>query len=113
MIRDRGTKKWTASFMMPEHIRELKKMMNEANKQPRPILDEMEIEEMERLLQKSLMQGTLLQVTTWKGGFFNKKVCQVVQIDLVAKTIAFQDKLQSKFKTPFFNITSVTEVNSY
>lgn len=96
--------------MMPEHIQSLKKMMHDSQKQPRPILDELQIEEMERLLQQSLMQGTLLEVTTWKSGFFTKKVCQVIKIDVATKSIVLLDEFNSKARIPFFNITSVIEL---
>jgi hypothetical protein len=99
------------AFMMPEHVKGLKKLMNEDKKQPRPLLDETQIEEMERLLHQSLDLGHFIEVTTWRDGFFNKRVCKVTKVNLIAKTIIFQDELDSIFKVSFFHITNVVTVS--
>jgi hypothetical protein len=106
MIRDRGTKKWQG-FMMPEHIRELRKLRDEERKQPRPILDELKIEEMESLLNESLVLGTWLEITTWKNGFFTKRVCRVKQFNMYSKDVVFLDEFERKIKEQFLNVTNV------
>ena len=60
---------WQGLFM-PENIKMLKELWLEDLKTPRPLLDETKIEEMERLLSESLKTQMLLEITTWKNGFF-------------------------------------------
>jgi hypothetical protein len=63
MIRDRGKKKWQG-FFMPENIKMLKNLWLDDNKTPRPQLDEMKIEDMERLLSESKATKRILEITT-------------------------------------------------
>ena len=53
MVNDRGTKKWT-SLMLPEHVEILKKVFAEQSYQTKPILDEQQVVENERILKHAL-----------------------------------------------------------
>jgi hypothetical protein len=106
MLRDRGNIKWQG-FFMPEHIKMLKQVQYDELKAPRPQLDEGQIEEMERLLSQSLQDKTLLEITTWKDGFFTTRVGTVTKIDRFNKKITIQDELESVMTIDFFNITNV------
>ncbi|MBM7651772.1 YolD-like family protein [Neobacillus cucumis] len=111
MIRDSGMKKWYG-FMMPENVKATRQMFSEDNKQPRPTLNEEQIEEMERLLQESLTQGSFVEITTWKDGYFTKRVCKVKKVNPIEKNIVIEDEFNSKFKVGFFNITSVIAISN-
>lgn len=106
MIRDRGKKKWHG-FFMPENIKMMKDLWYDDTKTPRPHLDESEIEEMERLLSESLATQLLLEITTWKDGFFTSRVGFVTKIDPLKKSVQIQDELQSIINVDFFSITNV------
>ncbi|MGM0878297.1 MAG: YolD-like family protein [Bacillota bacterium] len=41
---------------------------------PRPILDEGQIEEMEQRLTESLTNKTIIEIETWKDGYFISRV---------------------------------------
>lgn len=66
---------------MPEHIKMLKEVEREGLKVPRPQLSEDQIEEMETLLAESLTEKTLLEISSWKDGFFNTRVGTVEKVD--------------------------------
>lgn len=106
MIRDRGKKKWHG-FFMTENIKMLKDLWYDDTKTPRPHLDESKIEEMERLLSESLANKVLLEITTWKDGFFTSRVGFVTKIDPLKKSVQIQDELQSNINVDFFSITNV------
>lgn len=80
----------------------LKDLKIEDYKTPRPQLDEGQIEEMERLLSESLGTKTLVEITTWKSGFFTTRVGTVTKIDPYEKKIVIQDELDLTIKLDFF-----------
>jgi hypothetical protein len=65
-IRDRGNIKWT-SLMLPEHVRELRKYLNEEYYDiPEPILDGEQMNEMNLLVLESMEFHFPLQFTLYK-----------------------------------------------
>ncbi|MBT2618535.1 MULTISPECIES: YolD-like family protein [unclassified Bacillus (in: firmicutes)] len=72
MLRDRGNIKWQG-FFVPEHIKTLKDGDRDHLRTARPQLDKSQIEEIERLLSESLQEKTILEITTWKDGFFHSE----------------------------------------
>jgi hypothetical protein len=106
MNKDRGMKKWNG-FFMPETIKMLKDLWQDDNKTPRPHLDETKIEEMERLLSESMDNKALLEITTWKNGFFTSRVAFVTKIDPLHKRIQILDEFESIINLDFFSITNV------
>jgi hypothetical protein len=49
----------------------------------------------------------LLEITTWKNGFFTSRVGFVKKINPLDKRIQIQDELQSIITLDFFSITNV------
>lgn len=111
MLRDRGTHKKWQGFFMREHVDMLKTAERDYYKQPRPELDHFQVEEMENLLQESLEHGTLLEVTVWRDGFFNKRVGVIKKLNPIEKKITFIDELDSTFHFEFFSITKVEKLS--
>jgi hypothetical protein len=85
----------------------LKEAQKDYNKTPRPQLDEGQIYEMEQLSAKSFVNKSLLEITTWKDGFFSLRVGTVTKIDHHTKKIHIQDELDSMITIDFFSITKV------
>lgn len=110
MIRDRGTQKKWQGFFMPEHVAMLRQAETDYQRQPRPELDPLQIEEMQNLLQESLEHGTSIEITIWKGGFFTKRVGVVKRLSPIEKTITCIDELNSNFQISFFSITKVSSI---
>jgi hypothetical protein len=107
LVRDRGSKKWQSAFFLPEHVKMLKDLRNNYYKAPRPELDESQIEEMEKLILESLENQVLLEITTWKNGFFTPKVATVTKINPINKKIIVKDEHDSSIIIDFFHITNV------
>ncbi|MCM2534903.1 YolD-like family protein [Neobacillus pocheonensis] len=62
---------------------------------------------MERLLSESMATNMLLEITTWKNGFFITRVGFVTKIDTLNKRIQIQDELKSTIHLDFFSLTNV------
>jgi REP element-mobilizing transposase RayT len=103
MIRDRRKKKGQG-FFMPENIKMLKELWLDDLKTSRPHLDETKIEEMEQLLIESLKTQILLEIATWKNGFFTSHVGFVKKIDPLDKKIQMQDEQESIIHLDFQSI---------
>ena len=92
---------------MPENIKMLKDLWLDEMKTPRPHLDETKIEEMERRLSESMATQKLLEITTWKNGFFTSRVGFVTKIDPLNKRVEIQHEFVSLINLDFFSITNV------
>ncbi|WP_373464746.1 YolD-like family protein [Bacillus sp. V2I10] len=66
-----------------------------------------QIEEMEQLIISSLENNYLLEIITWKGGFFTSRVGIVTKVDPILKTIQIQDELDITINLDFFQIVEV------
>lgn len=106
MIKDRGIKKYQG-FFMPEHIKMLRELGNDYQKVPRPQLDEDQIEVMEQLFSESLGSQTILEVTTWKNGFFTVRIGYIKKIDTLNKKVVIIDEFDTPISIDFYNITNV------
>lgn len=96
---------------MPEHIKMLKGADYDYHKQPRPILDESQIEEMEQLLSNSLNENTKIELSIWKNGYVNSRIGWVKKLDSINKKIQIQDELDSLFWIDFFSVIEVQDIN--
>lgn len=111
MINDRGKAKKWGGFFMPEHITMLKRAEEDYYKEPRPELDEGQIEEMEQSIISSLENNSLLEITTWKNGFFTTRSGIVTKVDPLSKTIQIQDELDTTINIDFFQIVKVKSIS--
>ena len=67
MIRDRGTKKWTA-MMLPEHIVELNKWIDKDHYEERPELSEWDFQSIQEEIEVAYKRKCEALVRTWKDG---------------------------------------------
>jgi hypothetical protein len=73
-IRDRGNVKWT-SMMLPEHVKELRKYINEDYYDiPEPTLDEQQMVEINTIILESMECNIPLSFTVYK----NKRLIKIV-----------------------------------
>lgn len=110
MINDRKMLKWQTAFFLPEHKKLLRKADNDYYKSEKPILDELQIEEIEQRLSESLSNQSLLTITTWKDGFFNSYVGYVTKVDILNKQIKIIDELEHSTTLDFIEIVNVYAV---
>lgn len=105
MIRDRGKKKWQGAFFMPEHVKMLKQITIDGNKQKKPQLDEQELEEIGFVVMDSLNYTIPIKVTIWHDGFFQTITGMVDKVDMLMKYILF-DSDEGKRKIMIEEITA-------
>ncbi|MFC4411210.1 YolD-like family protein [Chungangia koreensis] len=67
MLRDRGSKKWTA-MMLPEHLRLLREWQDEDAIPDRKEPDEQQLEEWEFLLSEAMEWNKEVAIRYWKNG---------------------------------------------
>ena len=67
MIRDRGNIKWTA-MMLPEHVVELRKWMDQDNYTERPELNEWDLQSIQEELEIAFKKQCETLIKTWANG---------------------------------------------
>lgn len=106
MIKDRGTKKWVA-MMLPEHVAMVKKAWKEAEKQPKPELDEQTVEEIERCILEAHKTQSELLITYWAAGEFKIIIGRIHSIMVQQKAIRVEDKFEMKYTVAFADIIDI------
>jgi hypothetical protein len=96
MIHDRGKMKWQGAFFMPEHIKLLKELKEDGNKQKKPIVDEQEFEEIGIVVMESLSHIFPIKLTLWDYGYFFDVIGIVNKVDFIEKKIFVQTDLENK-----------------
>ena len=68
--------------MLPEHVRELRKMAKELNKVPQRAIDEQQLEEFERILNEAIEYKQSVTIYFWDNGevYFVYGVIQAVNV---------------------------------
>ena len=97
MIRDRGKLKWQSAFFMPEHVKLLKNLYSNANKQRKPQLDEQEYETIGLIVMESLNYTLPVRITIWQHGYLDYHIGIVDKVDQLMKYLVLQtnkDKLR-------------------
>lgn len=107
MLRDRGKNKKWQGFFMTEHVKMLWDIDEDYHRTARPQLDEGQIEDFERFLSDSLQNKILLEIITWKKGYFTSRIGTVTKIDRYAKKVMIQDELDAEIRLSFYEIVDV------
>ncbi|QFF99595.1 YolD-like family protein [Psychrobacillus glaciei] len=105
-IRDRGSKKWVA-MMLPEHVRLIREYNDASKKEPRPQLDEWDLEEIQQLIEIAMKRNVEVEMKIWKNGEFIYQVGRITWVDLNKRVIEMEDIFQS-FTLTFGEIVNVT-----
>ncbi|MGD6794702.1 YolD-like family protein [Metabacillus indicus] len=109
-IRDRGSIKWT-SMMLPEHVKELRKYINEDyyNVQE-PVPDEQQLEEINSLILEAMELNIFLSFTIYKDKRLKEVSGHIHYIDHVKQEFKIYDKDNH---LNVLKITSIKDVNKY
>lgn len=86
-VKDRGSKKWAMSMMLPEHTTLIRKLIDEDKKAPQPILDDMDYELLNEELARAIQSGSYVELKRWKDGKIYSYTGVVLQVDAVAQKI--------------------------
>lgn len=110
MIKDRGSKKWTA-MMLTEHIVEIKKWNQEQYHVKKRELTEWEFEEIEQIIQQSYRTKALICITIWKQNKLHDIVGVITGADTINKELLIETETSIK-RISFNEIQKANLVNT-
>ncbi|MEK3886794.1 YolD-like family protein [Bacillus sp. FSL K6-3431] len=90
MIRDRGTKKWTA-MMLPEHVAMIKAMNNDYYKMNKPILDEYQLSEIDEKINTAVEFRLPVKFELWNDGYTEELEGIINKVDDINKHVRIVD----------------------
>jgi YolD-like protein len=109
-IRDRGNIKWT-SMMLPEHVKELRKYINEdCYDIPEPTLDEHQLEEINSLILEAMELNIPLLFTIYKDKRLKAVRGHIHYIDHIKQELRIYD---TENNLHILKITSIKDVQKY
>jgi len=107
MIRDRGNSKWTA-MMLSEHVRELRKWMDQDNYTERPELNEWDLQSIQEELELAYKRQCETLIKTWDSGRIIQHHGIVEDVDLERLCIV----LENSSGTEIIRVAAITNVQS-
>lgn len=107
MIRDRGNIKWTA-MMLSEHVRELRKWVDQDNYTERPELNEWDLQSIQEELELVYKSQCETLIQTWDSGRINRHHGKVEDVDLKRLCII----LKNQFGTEIIRVSDIINVQS-
>lgn len=109
MIRDRGNIKWTA-MMLSEHVRELRKWMDQDNYIERAELNEWDLQSIQEELELAYKRQCETLIKTWGSGRIIQHQGIIEDIDLRRMCIVLGDPFGSE-AIPVADIINVQSVD--
>ncbi|PAD67132.1 hypothetical protein CHH83_20605 [Bacillus sp. 7586-K] len=106
MIRDRGTKKWTA-FMMPEHVKNLRDFDISLNKVEKPELDEGQLEEINSIICEAMEYNKEVVFTYYEKGDIKLYIGFVHYVDTIRNEVRLKDIHDDVFIIKFEDVLRV------
>ncbi|RCW64968.1 YolD-like family protein [Saliterribacillus persicus] len=91
MVNDRGSIKWS-SLMLPEHVEQLKELLDKEKIEQEPILSEDAMEELNYQLFEAINQYKEVQITIYHNNYLQTKVGVVTALSVHNATIQFEEK---------------------
>lgn len=110
VIRDRGKMKWQGAFFMPEHVKMLREIERDMMRMQKPLLDEYQIEEMERQICESMEFAQPVKLMVWRDGFTYDEIGRVHYLDPLQKEVRLQTELGTISRIKFADIIAVEVV---
>ncbi|PEU18958.1 MULTISPECIES: YolD-like family protein [unclassified Bacillus (in: firmicutes)] len=102
--RGRGKEKWNGFISMPEQFAGLHRMIHEQTKVPKPILDEQQKEEIERVLHNAYRTQEEVDLWYYKDGFIFHEIMDIQKIDPYAQIVIATDAFRFKNQFQFTDI---------
>ncbi|MFT8709689.1 MAG: YolD-like family protein [Sporolactobacillus sp.] len=104
-----SNKRWEAMRMMlPEHIAALRQDKVEAQKVPKPMLGEDQLQEINAVLFSALSERRVVDIKYWKDGFIKSKIATPYRIDFVEQQLIVLDEFGIKTGLPLADILGVS-----
>jgi hypothetical protein len=86
-IRDRGKLKFMPAHFMPEHRALLRELARDELRQPKPLLDEYEIQEIESRFCYAMEFTYPVKITKWDDGFTYEEKGHVHYLDPIRREV--------------------------
>ncbi|WP_146547947.1 YolD-like family protein [Rummeliibacillus suwonensis] len=109
-VKDRGSKKWSTSMMLIEHVATLKKWKEEENYIPKPQLAEWELEDLQHNMKVGLKSKLELEYIIWTDGRLVMHRGVITRIDLDTQQFYYIDPFD-KQRGPY-SLDDVVKINS-
>lgn len=106
-IRDRGMLKFLPAHFAPEHRTLLRELARDELRQPKPLLDEYEIENMESTICYAMEFTYHVVITKWADGFTYEEKGLVHYLDPIAKEVRIVSDDGSVVRMKFADIIAV------
>ncbi|MED1115063.1 YolD-like family protein [Bacillus paramycoides] len=107
MPKGRGMVKWQPFASMPEQFVDIREIIKENTKVPRPVLTQDAQERIENQLLTSLLVEEEIMITYYENGYVLTSYMTVVDIDPLEKKVIFTDAFRHKNTIKFLNIIDV------
>ncbi len=107
VIMERGMKKWRPFAAMPQQFTAIQQMIDNQTKISRPILDEDQLEENNRILIEALERNPSIRITYYKDGRSCCEEGQIIKIDPYQQLLYMLDCFEFKCKYPLRNLIKV------
>lgn len=106
-IRDRGKKKWASAFFIPEHVKMLREIERDMMRTQKPILDEYQIEDMERQICEAMEFAKPVKLIVWRDGFTYEEFGRVHYLEPIHKEVRLKTELGTISRIKFADIIAV------
>jgi hypothetical protein len=106
-IRDRGKLKFMPAHFMPEHRALLRELARDELRQPKPLLDEYEIQEMENRICCAMEFTYPVKISKWDDGFTYVEKGHVHYLDPIRKEVRMVTADGSAIAIKFADIVAV------
>ncbi len=106
-IRDRGKLKFMPAHFMPEHRALLRELARDELRQPRPLLDEYEIQELENQICCAMEYTYPVIISKWADGFTHEEKGHIHFLDPIRKQVRMVTEDGSAIAINFDDIVNV------
>lgn len=107
--KDRGSKKWSMSMMLIEHVEALKEWYKEDEYIQKPKLSEWELEDLQHNMSAGLNSKLELEYIIWTDGRLVMHRGIITRIDLDTRKFYYSDPFSNK-RGPY-NLDDVVKIN--
>lgn len=107
--KDRGSKKWSMSMMLIEHVEALKKWYKEDEYIPKPQLADWELEDLQHNMSAGLNSKLELEYSIWTDGRLVMHRGIITRIDLDTRQFYYSDPFDRK-RGPY-SLDNVVKIN--
>lgn len=111
-IRDRGIIKFLPAHFMPEHRKMLRELERDMNRMQKPLLDEYQIEEMQRRVCETMEFGQPVKLTVWRDGYTNEEIGRVHYLEPLQKEVRLKTELGTISRIKFADIIKVEVIDN-